>query len=131
MVRPMIICNTGKRIIGTLPDHHVKLVGPSVGFLGFRNAARSEHDMPKTDERFIYELRSHHNSRCSSKLSLRKTCTQVQRVPDTVEDIPPHSPLPQTAHTPTISDVIVTAHARASRGTNGIDENSLEKKFLG
>jgi hypothetical protein len=95
MARPMIISNTGKRDRGMLPDHHVKLVGPTVGF---RNATRSEHDMPKTEERFIYELCSHrNNSLSSSKLSLWKSCTHVRRVPDLVEDITPHSPLPNKA----------------------------------
>jgi hypothetical protein len=52
----MIIFNTGKSDRGMLPYHHEKLVSPNVEFLSFRIAARSEHDMPDTEERFIYEL---------------------------------------------------------------------------
>jgi hypothetical protein len=52
----MIIFNTDKRDRGMLPIHHEKLVSPFVELLSFRNAARSEHDMPETELRFIYEL---------------------------------------------------------------------------
>jgi hypothetical protein len=52
----MIILNTGKRDREMLTDHHEKLVSPSVEFPSFRNAARSEHDMPETVELVIYEL---------------------------------------------------------------------------
>jgi hypothetical protein len=93
MARPMINCNTGKRDRWVLSDYHEQFVGPTVCF---SNATRSEHDMPKTEERFIYELCSHRNNTlCSSKLSLMKTCTHVRCVPDIVEDITPHSPFPQ------------------------------------